>query len=150
MMRKFAVLFALAILAGCSGSKDETAGALPDTTTLEQTPVFSRLNGTLTYRQRIALPDSATVSVILADVSLADAPAIDLGMHTFVSEGRQVPLPFSIEYDPALVDPAHTYAVRARIDIDGKLAWTSDTVTPVITRGAPSDSVEVILVPVKS
>ena len=41
-----------------------------------------------------------------------------------------------LPYDPAGIDPRATYAVRARITLDGRLLFTSDTLHPVITNGA--------------
>ncbi|MEZ4634811.1 MAG: hypothetical protein R2856_07515 [Caldilineaceae bacterium] len=38
--------------------------------------------------------------------------------------------------------------MQARIEIDGQLAFISDTIVPVITRDAPTSDVEVMVVPV--
>src|SRR5690606_16714460 len=70
----------LATLSGCAAAGNPMAS----------------ITGTLTYRQRIALPQGALVRVQLLDVSRADAPAILMGEHSFVSE-HQVPLPFMVE-----------------------------------------------------
>ena len=37
------------------------------------------VSGTATYRERMALPPDAVLEVKLQDVSLADAPAVELG-----------------------------------------------------------------------
>ena len=106
------------------------------------------LNGTVTYRARIALPDSATVRVRIEEVSLADAPARVVAEQTFVPV-RQVPLPFALAYDPATIDVRRRYAVRAEIrDRTGRLMWTTTTRTPVFTQGGPVDGVEVVVEPV--
>lgn len=80
------------------------------------------LDGEVFYLQRIALPPSATLSVSLQDVSLADAPAVVLDEQKGSSKG-QVPLPFHLSYDPAQVKPGHRYSVSARIEVDGKLMF---------------------------
>lgn len=80
------------------------------------------LNGEVFYLQRSALPPSATLSVSLQDVSLADAPAIILDEQKGPVKG-QVPLPFHLSYDPAQVKPGHRYCVSARIEVDGKLMF---------------------------
>ena len=54
------------------------------------------LNGTLTYRQRIAIPPQTEATVRLVDVSRADAPATVIAETRFKTEGRQVPLPFRL------------------------------------------------------
>jgi putative lipoprotein len=105
------------------------------------------VTGTVTYRQRSALPPDAVVEVELLDVSRADALATRLGRQEIATNGRQVPIPFEITYDPAAVDPRHSYAVGARILVGGRLRFINDTRHPVLTRGAPS-TVEVVVVPV--
>ena len=84
----------------------------------------SSLDGEVFYLQRIALPPTATLSVSLQDVSLADAPAVVLDEQSGPVKG-QVPLPFHLNYDPAQVKPGHRYAVSARIEVDGKLMFIS-------------------------
>ncbi|CAI8793439.1 putative lipoprotein [Pseudomonas sp. IT-196MI5] len=80
------------------------------------------LEGEVFYLQRSALPPTATLSVSLQDVSLADAPAIVLDEQKRQVKG-QVPLPFHLSYDPAQVKPGHRYSVSARIEVDGKLMF---------------------------
>lgn len=98
---------------------------------------WESVSGTATYRERIALPPSAVFEASLEDISRADAPAETLGTTRLESPG-QVPIPFSISYDPARIDSRHRYAVRARITVEGELMFTSDTVHPVITQGSGS------------
>jgi putative lipoprotein len=98
----------------------------------------ARVTGTVTYRERIALPPTAIVKVQLADVSRADAKAIVLGEQTIVTSGNQVPVSFEIVYDPARIEANHTYAVQARIEESGQLRFISDQRYAVITRGAPT------------
>ena len=81
------------------------------------------LDGEVFYLQRIALPPAATLSVSLQDVSLADAPAVTLAEQKGPVNGKQVPLPFHLSYDPAQVKPGHSYSVSARIELDGKLMF---------------------------
>ena len=80
------------------------------------------LDGEVFYLQRIALPPSATLSVSLQDVSLADAPAVVLDEQKGPVKG-QVPLPFHLTYDPAQVKPGHRYSVSARIEVNGELMF---------------------------
>jgi uncharacterized lipoprotein YbaY len=106
---------------------------------------LAALNGTVTYLQRIALPPNAIVEVSLQDVSKADAPAEVLDSVKIPSAGRQVPIPFTLHYDPAQIDERYTYTVSARITVDGVLTWISKTQNPVLTRGAPTDNVEILV-----
>jgi putative lipoprotein len=105
------------------------------------------LTGTVSYRERMALPVNATIDVRLLDVSLQDVPARILAQQTIEAAGQSVPIPFTLEYDPSQVQERLSYAVRAEIrSADGKLLWTTDTVHPVLTRDAPGDGVEIRLV----
>ena len=83
------------------------------------------VRGEVIYRERIALPPSAVLSVQLADVSLADAPAKIIGEQT-VNPAGQVPISFEIKFDPSVIRPQMTYALQARIIVDGKLMFISD------------------------
>ncbi|POA49158.1 hypothetical protein C1893_05900 [Pseudomonas sp. MPR-ANC1] len=106
-MKKLTVLAAAALLSACQSTTP--AGK-------------TSLDGEVFYLQRIALPPSATLSVSLQDVSLADAPAVVLDEQKGPVKG-QVPLPFHLSYDPAQVKPGHRYSVSARIEVNGELMF---------------------------
>jgi putative lipoprotein len=99
--------------------------------------VPAQVTGSVAYRERIALPPTAVVTVRLVDVSRADAAAELLAEQVIPTGGRHVPFEFALAYDASRIQPGHTYAVQARIEADGKLLFISDTMHPVITRGAP-------------
>jgi putative lipoprotein len=80
------------------------------------------LDGEVFYLQRIALPPTATLSVSLQDISLADAPAKVIDEQRGPIKG-QVPLPFHLTYDPQKIEPNHRYSINARIEVDGKLLF---------------------------
>ena len=102
--------------------------------------------GTVTYREKIALPpQGVVVTVKVEDISRADASAVTIGEQTIENPGHQVPIPFEIEYNPDDIDERYTYAMRVRIEVDGKLWFTNTTRHQVITRGFPTSNVEVIL-----
>lgn len=88
-----------------------------------QAPTAS-VTGEVFYLQRMALPPQAVLSVTLQDVSLADAPSIELARQQGQVNG-QVPLPFRLDYNPQQVDPRHRYSVSARIELDGRLLFIS-------------------------
>jgi len=95
------------------------------------------VTGTVSYLLRIALPPSAVIQVQLLDVSLADARSKLIAEEKITLGDRQVPVPFSLAYDPAKIDSGHTYSVSARILVDDALRFVSDKAYPVITRGNP-------------
>lgn len=106
------------------------------------------VTGTALYRERIAMPPGVVFEARLEDVSRADAPAEVLGTYRIEDAGNP-PYAFTIDYDPARIDDRFTYAVRAELRLDGQLLFTTDTMVPVLTRGAPSD-VEIVMVRVAS
>lgn len=82
------------------------------------------ISGEVWYRERIALPPGAEVIVTLEDQSRADAPATVITDYTHIVDG-QGPYPFRLVYDPAAIDERLTYGLRARIEQDGELVFTS-------------------------
>jgi putative lipoprotein len=111
----------LLVLAGCAAPGDQS----------------EVLRGSLTYRERVALPPDAAVEVRLSDVSRQDAAAQVIAETTFATAGKQVPIPFELSYDASAIQPNHTYAVRSTIRSGGRLIFTTDQAYHVITRGNP-------------
>lgn len=81
--------------------------------------------GEVSYRERIALPPNAVLTVQLADVSLADAPA-SIVAEQKIDPAGQVPIKFGIKFDPAVVQPNVNYALQARITVDDRLWFIND------------------------
>ena len=106
-MKKLTLLAAAVLLSACQTPSSEPKASL---------------DGEVFYLQRIALPPTATLSVSLQDVSLADAPARVIDEQKGPVQG-QVPLKFHLSYDPLQVEPGHRYSVSARIENDGKLLF---------------------------
>lgn len=104
----------------------------------------AEVTGTVTYLQRMALPPNAQIEVRLEDVSRADAPAKLIAQQTITLGDRQVPVPFALKYDPAKIDPKHSYGVRAKIVVDDQMRFASDQAYPVLTNGHPPN-VEVLV-----
>ncbi len=121
-MVKIAMMLSLIALFACNGSPTGTE---------------SSVTGTVTYRERIALPPSSVLHLQLADVSLQDVPSIPLEDLSIANPGP-VPIPFEIPYDPEDIDPRHTYAVSARITDGDQLLFINATAYDVITRGNPN------------
>lgn len=95
------------------------------------------LQGTATYRERIALPPDALFEAELQDISRADAPAVVLSRSKLDPAG-QPPFRFEIAYDDAAVQSGHRYTVRATIKHQGRLLFTTDRIYPVLDgRNAP-------------
>ncbi len=94
---------------------------LPNTSTAGEITV----SGEVFYRERIALPPNAVLTVQLSDVSLADAPASTIAEQKIDPAG-QVPIKFEIKFDPAVTQPKASYALQARITVDDQLWFIND------------------------
>lgn len=105
---------------------------------LTQVASWAKVTGTVSYQERMSLPPGAEVTVKLVDVSWADAPAPVLAEQTLIVAQNQVPIPFELLFDPTEIDTRFTYAVQARIEIDGELMFISDIQYPVLTQGHPT------------
>ena len=87
-------------------------------------PTIAKIEGTVFYRERIALPPNAVVEIQLEDVSQPDAMATVMATVTLNSQSGP-PYAFSIDYNPAQIDSRMTYALRATIRVDDKLMFTT-------------------------
>lgn len=97
------------------------------------------IEGAAIYRERIALPPGAVFEAVfeavLEDFSRADAPAATIAQTRIPSPGNP-PIAFTIAYDPGKIVAGRRYAVRARILLDEKLLFATDTSTPVLAGGS--------------
>ena len=117
------------VIAGCAAS-----GARITQSDANETMV----TGTVAYRERMALPPDAVVEVRLSDVSRQDVAAPVIAETTILPEGRQVPIPFELRYDPGKIEPNRTYALRGTIRSEGQMMFTTTTPYRVITQGNPT------------
>jgi putative lipoprotein len=100
--------------------------------------------GTVAYRERMAMPENAVLTIQLQDISLEDAPAKIIAEQTFRFAGHQVPLPFELHYDASKINPSHKYALSAKITVDGQLMFVNSTTYLVITHKNP-DKVDMLV-----
>ncbi|MBS3746290.1 MAG: YbaY family lipoprotein [Wenzhouxiangellaceae bacterium] len=98
---------------------------------------MAEVSGEAVYFERIAAPPDARLEVVLEDISRPGMSAERLG-EMIVEQAGQPPYEFRIEYDPAQIDPRHTYRVAARLYDGDELLFVTDTVHQVITRGFPN------------
>ncbi|WP_117233308.1 YbaY family lipoprotein [Vibrio maerlii] len=132
-------------LAGCQTAPVEQPSKVEEQVKEE----ILSISGTMAYRERIALPADAVITVRLEDVSLADAPAKVISEQEFTSDGDQVPLDFRLSYSNLDIKPNHRYSVRATIHVNGKLRFTTDSSYPVITDPNNTSDVNLRLVGVR-
>lgn len=96
------------------------------------------LSGTVSYRERVALPRSAVIEVKLVDISLADAPAKVIA-RTTIKPGKQVPIRYRLAFDDTAIVANHTYAIEARITVNGQL-WFITTTRHTVFAGGSNDT----------
>lgn len=84
------------------------------------------IRGSVVYRERIALPPEASLTIQLLDVSVADAPSKVIA-EKHISSLKSSPLAFELTFDPALLVEDHTYALQARINAGDTLWFINDT-----------------------
>jgi heat shock protein HslJ len=109
---------------------------------------MAAVTGTVMYLPRIALPPDALVTVTIHNAQLADAPPemTTLATIAFITEGAQVPLPYEVFYSTADVREGDLYSINATIRSSaGDLLFLSKEVIPVITRGNPTENVEILV-----
>ena len=119
----------------------------PPTPPAEARPM-AFISGTVTYRLLIALTPEAEVQVELRDVSRPDIETPLIAKHVVEKPG-QVPIAFTLDYDPSLIEPGHTYAISARITDRGQLQFVTDTRVAVLGGAAVGTPVEIVVVPVR-
>ncbi|HOU41518.1 MAG TPA: YbaY family lipoprotein, partial [Promineifilum sp.] len=86
------------------------------------------------------------IEVELQNVS-GGVPAV-VAATTVNADGQQVPIPFDLPYDATAIDPAGTYLLYARIRVNDAVTWATPTGVPVLTNGAATGNVELIVSPV--
>jgi uncharacterized lipoprotein YbaY len=128
------------LLAACGGAAVTTEATI-------ESASGGTVRGNVLYLDRSALDPAAVIEVDLVQSS-GGAPNAVIATQSINAEGRQVPIPFELAYDPAQIDPTQSYQVVARILVGGQLAYASQAGVPVITHGAPVENVEVLVGPV--
>ena len=98
------------------------------------TNAVATITGSITYRERIALPADAVVRVQLRDVSLMDVAAKLIG-EQIIRPQHSVPIPFVVSFDPAIINERMSYSIFATIHSGERMLFVSDRNYPVLTRG---------------
>ena len=94
------------------------------------------LTGTAFYRERIAMPPDAVLTVQLQDISRADAPAQVVAQTQKIFGQQQVPLAYRLEVPRTGLDPRMRYALRATVRVDGELRFSTTQAHPVQVQSA--------------
>lgn len=114
--RPLVLLSVLVAIAGCA-SAPEKGG------------MMRTLEGQVIYRERMLLPPGAEIEVRLEEMVATDAPATLVASRRYPAQGGP-PYPFTLHYDPEQLDPHSDYALRARIEAEGRLMFSNQTPVP--------------------
>ncbi|MBV2142724.1 META domain-containing protein [Falsochrobactrum sp. TDYN1] len=122
LMKTLSIAAALTIGIGMLGG-----AALFVTTSMPTASIAAEkiVSGKVLYRERIALPPEAHLTVQLNDISHADAPAKTIA-ETRIETVQGSPLPFAISFDADQIKPGHSYALQARITAGDTLWFVND------------------------
>jgi putative lipoprotein len=111
----------------------------------EKKPV---LTGKVECKDKAEFTPDTVCEIQIQDVSIADTPAKVIAKVT-IKDLKDFPIPFEIEYDPALIKPNAEIALSVRISTKGKLDYVNDTRIAVITRNKPAKDVAAPVIKVK-
>ena len=106
-------------------------------------PAADTIRGTVLYRERMMPPPGAVLSVVLQDVSRADAPA-DVLARQEIPLTSGPPYAFALAYEAGMIQERRRYSLRARIQEGERLLWTSTENIPPFDRG-DDDPIEIML-----
>lgn len=84
------------------------------------------IGGEVLYRERIALPPDAVLTVQLMDLSPDGEPSTVIGQQ-IIPDAGQVPIKFELRFDPDAIQPDVSYALEANITVDHTLWFENDT-----------------------
>ena len=121
-------------------------GVLPTGTThseIRETDGIKTIVGTVWYQERMLLPPNAEILINLEEVARADAPSDLIATTRFAPEAGQ-PWVFSLEYDPAKLHDKGRYVLRARIEAEGRLLFTSTEHIPAFDRN-PEEPMKIVV-----
>ena len=136
-------LLVLGVLVGCSKEPDSMSEF-----DHRWQDARHQIEGSVFFRERIALPGTAEVEVQLVDISKPDSPTVVSSSGPIRPQGSP-PYSFSIDIVPAKIDQTLVkqkgYGLRATIHVDQKLMFASEGYIDAI--GAEPKQLLVVRVP---
>lgn len=138
------------VISGCADPANNVATPTLGSQVAGQQAALKQPNvsGSVWIRQKVALPPDAVLTVTVSDASVADAPSKVIAQRAVRTEGKQSPFQFILPYNPADIQPNARILLSAAVSIDGKLAFITDAVKPVINQGGSKQ--DLVLVPLPS
>ncbi|WP_028866193.1 META domain-containing protein [Psychromonas aquimarina] len=122
------VLVSAMMLLGCA--QLEQTSQTPEIQAAAVSSEPASVSAEIWYRERMLLPENAQLTLTLADVALADAPAKIIASKTMTLTNTP-PWIVDLNYDPAALTEQGRYVLQARIEANGVLMFINTTSTPV-------------------
>lgn len=116
--KRFLVVLAAGLIAACGGGDAEQAST-PAPAADAPAPSARMVRGSVSYRERIALPDPVTVKV-----EIRNAAGEVVGSQT-IEDAGSVPVSWSAVIPAASYDPQGAYTVTADIVAGGEVRFTT-------------------------
>ncbi|RAK29001.1 putative lipoprotein [Falsochrobactrum ovis] len=104
------------------------------------------VSGEVRYRERIALPPEASLTVQLSDITDPNVP-IKTVAETRIDEAQGSPIPFAIHFDSSQFKLGHSYALQARIAAGDTLWFVNEKPIEVDMQNSPtSANIDLVMV----
>jgi len=136
---KTASVWILAATLGCQPSGGKSPASDKEDGS-EGASSIAKLDVEVLYRERMMLPPTATLEVVLEDGAKMDVAA-ELVSKKKVPVKTGPPYSVTLGYEPSKLDAKGRYGVRARIENEGRLMFTSAEFNPAFgTNGSPGEA----------
>jgi putative lipoprotein len=135
-MRRIALMLTVLTAFAVTGCNNSSSGQ-----NKAAAPKSSTVTGTVGLLKPRQLSPEATMQIQLQDASRDNAQP--LASQT-ISPVKQMPTPFSFNIDSAKINPADIYVIDVKL-VDGERTFNMPVKAPVITRGAPTTGVKIML-----
>ena len=135
------VVLILSALAASGCAKDKDVSSAASTPKAE----WATLTGRLVYREKMLLPPGANAVVVLTDRARYGDEAARVA-ETKLDNLVAPPMPFSLKYDAARLQPGAEYGLRATIYVDGKPFFTTPELYLIdLAEGPPLEGVTLLV-----
>jgi len=135
----YGIMLLGALLVGCNNSTETSKKE----ETIAKKVELSEIEGEVWYRERILLPEHTQLLLTLEDVSKQDVAATIIA-DTQMTVGTAPPWRFKLAYDASKIQDNHRYAVRARVEVDGKLKFINTSHIPAF-EGSDGKGVSILV-----
>ena len=108
------------------------------------------LSGTVSYRERVVLPNNARIIVSLVEQpTQADhGKSKVISQHSFLAEGEQPPVAFTLNYVKSKLKPDTLYRVIAKIEINDEVLFSNQSTVDLSIEPLKTTHLDVTLVKV--